>query len=99
MTDQEQEQVEQALAELTQVWSYQDVTDIVKPYYLEGYDYLCTLQAPDGSPIYCRTSQQLFAVLAGARAKYGANESRVVPESIDAVSETLVEDRDGKVEE
>lgn len=58
-----------AVAELAER-GYRDVSDLVRPYYDGKFDYLCVLQQPDGSPLYCRTASEVFALLEVARREH-----------------------------
>lgn len=61
--------IRDALVELM-TRGFEDVTELVKPYYKEGYGYLCTLQAPDGLPVYCEAVEELLKTLDIARTHY-----------------------------
>lgn len=70
MSAQEQAHViRSAIDELTSR-GYRDVTELVRPYYKGGFDDLCVLQQPDGSPVYCRAASEVFALLQIARSTY-----------------------------
>lgn len=71
---------------------YRDVTELVRPYYQNEapyYEelYLCTLQQPNGEPLYCRTAQELLAIVETARLK---DELRTAQEPSEAIAWTLV---------
>ena len=86
-------QVQDALRELIEERGYRDATDLLRDFSLfngRTYMYYCTLQAPDGSPIYCRTPKKVLRVLKTARANNETNASRTAVEPIDSPPWTLV---------
>jgi hypothetical protein len=61
-----------AIAELTGQWGYRDITDLMRRVREQldlEFDYLCVLQEPDGSPVYCRQARRLWRRLSEARAE------------------------------
>ena len=78
----ERRAINRALTELHAL-GYRDVTELVRPYYQDEapyYEdlYLCTLQRPNGEPLYCQTAKQLFTAVETARAEH---QPRSAPES------------------
>jgi hypothetical protein len=72
-----------AIAELTGQWGYRDITDLVRRVNEQedlDFDYLCVLQEPDGSPVYCRRARRLFKELSAARAEGHRYEECPVPD-------------------
>jgi hypothetical protein len=87
----ERKAINEALTTL-EAKGYRDVTELVRPYYQDEapyYEelYLCTLQQPNGEPLYCRTAQELFAIVETARLK---DEPRTAQEPPEAIAWTLV---------
>ncbi len=65
-----------AIAELTGQWGYRDITALIRRVNdqldavdgdMQRFDYLCVLQQPDGSPLYCHRERKLFKELNDAR--------------------------------
>lgn len=86
-------QVKEVLRELTEERGYRDATELLRNYYLSGgqsYSYFCTLQAPDGSPMYCHTPNKVLKILDKARANNETNKSRTASEPIDSPPWTLI---------
>jgi hypothetical protein len=87
----ERRAMNRALTELHAL-GYRDVTELVRPYYQDEapyYEdlYLCTLQRPNGEPLYCQTAQQLFTAVETARAEH---QPRSAPEPGQSLIWTLV---------
>ena len=86
-------QIQDALRELLEERGYRDATELLRNYYFSNgmtYTSYCTLQAPDGSPIYCKTSTKILKVLDTARTSNETNASRTASEPRDAPLWTLV---------
>ncbi len=61
-----------AIQELVTQWGYRDITSLIRSVNEQEdreFAYLCVLQEPDGSPVYCRTARRLWRRLSEARAE------------------------------